>query len=71
MVFLRIASCFSRITPLSVQVCVASRTTRRALRFQSSISFGHLSEDMESVNTTERLAHLRELMKKNEIDVYS
>lgn len=27
--------------------------------------------DMETVNTTDRLAHLRELMKKNEVDIYS
>lgn len=27
--------------------------------------------DMETVNTTPRLSHLRELMKKNKVDVYS
>lgn len=26
---------------------------------------------METVNTTTRLSHLRELMKKNKVDVYS
>lgn len=27
--------------------------------------------DMETVHTTERLAHLRALMKKHEVDIYS
>ncbi len=30
-----------------------------------------LAVDMETVNTTKRLAGLRNLMKKNELDVYS
>lgn len=30
-----------------------------------------LAKDMETINTTERLAGLRELMKKNKVDIYS
>lgn len=38
--------------------------------YTSSSPLGSIRSDMETVNTTERLAHLRELMKKHEVDIY-
>lgn len=55
-------------------------TFKRALRFSSinykvcrqSLSSSALgTADMETVNTTERLRKLRDLMKENRLDVYS
>lgn len=49
----------------------------RALQIQGVLSLLRrgvdeiLETDMESINTTERLAGLRELMKKNKVDIYS
>lgn len=51
----------SRPTPLAFWLCPIS--TRRAA---SSVR-----EDMDTINTTERLSRLRELMKQREVDIYS
>jgi hypothetical protein len=32
---------------------------------------GRIAQDMEKVDTTERLARLREVMKKYKVDIYS
>ncbi|KAK6610854.1 metallopeptidase family M24 [Botrytis cinerea] len=48
----------------SFQPLAQSLNTR--IRYSSSFA----KTDMESINTTERLAGLRELMKKNKVDIY-
>lgn len=45
---------------LSIQVCRKNFSTTRLL-----------AVDMETVNTTERLRKLRDLMKEHKVDVYS
>ena len=55
--------CHLNITSLFAR---SSRPTARS--FSKCVT---LSVEMETVNTTERLKHLRDLMKKNKVDIYS
>ncbi|ATZ48301.1 hypothetical protein BCIN_03g05300 [Botrytis cinerea B05.10] len=55
---------YRKIVLDSFQPLAQSLNTR--IRYSSSFA----KTDMESINTTERLAGLRELMKKNKVDIY-
>lgn len=45
--------------------------TRTTSRSYSVTRILRQAADMETVNTTERLQRLRELMKSNQVDIYS
>lgn len=50
---------------------VTARQSKKLGNWRSISTSGNFAIDMETVNTTERLKGLRDLMKKNKIDVYS
>jgi len=59
-------------TILRSHFVVPSRPHVARLDFVPSLHFRRkLSTEMETVNTSERLATLRDLMKQHEVDVYS
>ncbi len=61
--FSRYQSVFRASTPTS------SSSTQFLRKYFSTTQF--LAVDMETVNTTERLRKLRDLMKEHKVDVYS
>ena len=50
---------------------ITARQSKKFRNWRSISTSGNFAIDMETVDTTERLKGLRDLMKKNKLDVYS
>lgn len=64
-------SCIARRHSLTRSIALSYRLRSSIVRRQFLSTSGTVAVDMETVNTTERLNRLRDLMKENKIDIYS
>jgi hypothetical protein len=73
-------SIFTQYQPRNLQICIrfnsslASQNSRglfAQLDIAGKTADGRIAQDMEKVDTTERLARLREVMTKYKVDIYS
>jgi hypothetical protein len=73
-------SIFTQYQPRNLQICIrynsslASQNSRglfAQLDIAGKVADGRIAQDMEKVDTTERLARLREVMAMYKVDIYS